>query len=135
MIGAMLKDLSTIAISQTKEKFGEARVYVDIANFERVEDLWRAHGQSGEPTGDFINLRRISDMKHYHYIYRMITQLFPQYKKAIVSGADYIEWTFSTFKEWDDWCSYQEKYRSNVRDSYKDVYESLYAPLKDQSRP
>lgn len=130
VIGLMLAENSTITIEQTKEKFGEPRIYVSIASLEKVNERWQKLGNAGDVDDEFIDAARISDIKHYNHCYRVAYELFPQYRKAISAGADFTEWTFSSTYEWDMWCDWQSRYSPNYRDDSKEIYDLLYAPLK-----
>lgn len=130
VIGLMLSDMSTIWVSQTKEKFGQPRVYVDIAAYEKVHDKWKSLGNKGKPDDEFFQACRASDMKHYNYCYRVAYELFPQYRKIISEGADYTEWTFCSTYEWDMWCDWQMRYNPKYREDHQYDYDLLYEPLK-----
>ena len=53
-------------VTQTKEKYGTARVYVSMPDTKEAQD-------------------------HYWYVYKLIKNSFPKYWKYVLDGADYSE--------------------------------------------
>ncbi len=125
---------STIGVSQTKEKFGQVRVYcyfaIDSAvnkEYKRLkksikqqnEDYyrWKNTGQcdfwkkkdynSGKypiktpDLSEFTKECYFKDLKYYRKVYFDAFKLWPQYEKAIRSGADLSEYLFETEEELD----------------------------------
>ena len=129
-------NMSTIGVSQAKEKFGQCRVYVNFAVNELVrkefeknikmirkknEDfyLWESAGRLPAYAGAWLEKEYLSkkypidepsfesfyerclirDCKWYRRIYMQSFLLWPQYKAAIFSGANYQKFLFDKESE------------------------------------
>lgn len=94
--------MSTIAVQQSKEKWGEVRVYCSLAASNRVTAAWRRHladwrkesGKEGDLSprpkrADFEQecLRR--DREWYRQVYSSAVRSWPHYREAILTSADY----------------------------------------------
>ncbi len=90
--------MSTIAVSQHKEKFGTVRVYCTLASTEKVKREWRKTIKSWKErlTGDdsprpdrheFTLQCLERDMIWYRLVYQQAVRLWPQYEKAITCAA------------------------------------------------
>jgi hypothetical protein len=128
--------VSTIGVSQTKEKFGQVRVYCYFAmesavskKYKRLKKKikkqnegyykWLKTNQcspwikkkyeSGEypieipDISEFTKECYFKDLKYYRSVYFDAFKLWPQYEKAIRSGADLFEYLFETNKDLDEY--------------------------------
>ena len=80
---------STIFVTQYKEKFGQVRVYCDLANDVEVKKAWNESNQCGEPTFDFKRKWLENDMLHYRTCYMNMVDLVPHYEDTILGAADH----------------------------------------------
>lgn len=90
---------STIRVQQTKEKFGDARVYCILADDELVENQWLRSNQPNDPSpvsDEFKTRCLMDDIRHYNKIYTSMIRLVPHYRDAIISGADFPHMLHST---------------------------------------
>jgi hypothetical protein len=72
---------STIQVHQSKEKFGAVRVYCELCSLEKVKLIYKT---------DKVTMEMLeAAASHYRYVYKQVISLFPQYKQAITSAADY----------------------------------------------
>ena len=90
--------MSTIAVSQHKEKFGTVRVYCTLAASEKVKREWRKTLRSWKERSPGDDSPRPSreeftreclerDMVWYRTVYMQAVRLWPQYEKAITCAA------------------------------------------------
>ena len=99
--GINRKFSSTIAVQQTKVKFGEIRIYCTLACEEHVETLYQEQ-ESQLSREEFAALCLKDDQLHYHRTYLTAQRLWPQYRSVINSCADYRELTFPTPNDFID---------------------------------
>lgn len=86
--------LTTIAVHQSKNKFGEVRVYCHLADPDLVKKSWDSMSDSDrEKRGaydDHAKKRLVTDAHRYRVVYRSVALgLFPQFYWAIRRSADY----------------------------------------------
>lgn len=111
LIGLTLEKDSLIGVRQTKEKFGDARVYIDMVDQEKALEAYnKLHGAEltyenlDDPKyAEFCEKAELSSAKHYRATYLMFFDLFPQYKSAIYNGADKGCYLKQTKEEYDAW--------------------------------
>lgn len=96
------RPVSTIKVSQHKEKFFFVRVYCTLADDELVSQKWldeREREADGEsPTKQFRDECLCHDARHYRKCHVDMVRLVPSMKDRIVSGADYRELLFDDVK-------------------------------------
>ena len=147
---------STIAVLQTKEKFGQCRVYVSFASEELVslkykeviKDIsskndfyikWKnneipedspfrdvpdnivkiyneKYPLSIPSYSDYKELCRVEDIKYYRNVYMESIKLWPEYRNAIIFGADWPEYLYENE---DDLNKYYEKIINNFKESFE----------------
>lgn len=92
--------ISTISVSQHKEKFFWVRIYCGLANKDMVQARWTAEGNEGEPTPEYHDKRKRLDAWHYRTCYLdMMRMVDAKYKFRIRSQADFAELLFDDEKE------------------------------------
>jgi len=97
--------VSTIAVHQHKSKFGQVRVYCDLADTEQVRQAWAESSEwtdADEVPIDFRDRCLVNDADHYRMTYLEMASLVPQYKNQIFSGSDFPELLFDK-DELDKW--------------------------------
>lgn len=106
--------LSTISVNQTKEKFGEARVYCSLGELSLIYRKYNSYNSNNkidenkhlEEQEDKVKLfakeSLIADKKHYRSVYMDFWKLFPQYRKSIMYGADWIEYIYPTKEQYEE---------------------------------
>ena len=82
--------VSTIRVMQTKEKFGEVRIYVALADEEFVKEKYEKYSIK-TTLEEYAEKCYLTDCKHYRDVYMAAKRWWPQYWEAISSGADYSE--------------------------------------------
>jgi len=87
--------VSTIRVSQHKEKWGDVRVYVTLADEDLVKDSWRVYRElfkdkelPEEPAPEFIAECLFRDACHYRVCYYDMVALVPHYEAMITGAAD-----------------------------------------------
>lgn len=86
---------STIRVEQTKEKFGEARVYCRLADEDLVREEWEKDNL-GLVSAPFARKCLQWDRFHYNQVYADAQRLFPQYTREITGAADFKHLTHVT---------------------------------------
>jgi hypothetical protein len=92
------QQMSTIAVSQHKEKFGTVRVYCTLAASEKVNRVWRKElrswrerlpgDDSPRPCKKMFKQQCLErDMTWYRIVYMQAIRLWPHYEKAITCAA------------------------------------------------
>lgn len=114
--------VTTIAVMQYKEKFGDVRVYCRLADPARVATQWANQKNTGMPSGEFIRACRLRDAKHYRETYMMIFSLCPQYYNAVRSAADYPALLCESREELEDLLS-SEYYTGWEKDDYEVLFK------------
>lgn len=113
---------STIAVQQFKEKFGECRVYVQIADRRKVDTAYNRLKEAiqeartkqeenvypkSRPIRELPTLEEytkeciLKDYTWYRYCYRTIISLMPQYEDVIIGGSDYEEFLYKDKEEYE----------------------------------
>lgn len=87
---------STIRVEQTKEKFGEIRIYCWLADEDLVREEWEKESPGLYVSEEFKRRCLKWDRYHYNHVYADAQHLFPQYARKIVSAADYRYLTHTT---------------------------------------
>jgi hypothetical protein len=89
------RDISTIKVSQHKEKFWYVRIYCRLADPGLVQQRWleeRPHEQPEEPPEEFKEKCFKSDAYHYRRCYLDMLRLIPErLHKRLIAQADYEE--------------------------------------------
>jgi len=83
--------ISTIHISQHKEKFGMMRIYCTLADKDLVLEKWQENGHAGDPDVAFMQACFLHDAKHYRKCHLDMVNIVPSHRNAICSQADYSE--------------------------------------------
>ena len=98
------RSFSTIRVLQTKEKFGDPRVYCRLADAELVTRAYEKSSkfEPGEVPHSFKIYRVIEDAKLYRSVYQRLMKLVPQYYVIIRNGADYPGLICETKEELDE---------------------------------
>ena len=92
--------MSTIAVTQHKEKYGTVRVYCTLAASSKIKPLWRAElrlWSKMDPATrgprpdkkDFDRRCLISDLRWFRSVYKKALYCWPQYETAIRSSAEW----------------------------------------------
>jgi len=92
--------MSTIAVTQHKEKYGTVRVYCSLAAESKVAPLWRAelrrwNKMDAETRGPkpskqtFARQCLIADLGWFRCVYKKALYCWPQYEAAIKSSAEW----------------------------------------------
>jgi len=88
---------STIAVHQSKEKYGTVRVYCTLADSGKVRRAWaaelrkwrkRADGSPRPSRQEFVQKCAQSDMRWYREVYMKAIASWPHYETAIKRCAD-----------------------------------------------
>jgi hypothetical protein len=90
---------STIRVDQFKEKFGDVRVYCQLAAPELVKEAYDSLKERSkmwkhpctQTLEKYTRERFVCDAKHYRSVYLNMVELVPKYRKMIVGAADYYE--------------------------------------------
>jgi hypothetical protein len=95
---SLKSNLNTIHVSDYKEKFGEIRIYCDLADEQLIRERYVGAGE------DEHVIRKkclINDSRWYRDHYKAMISLVPHYEKVITGAADYHElishWSKSDF--------------------------------------
>ncbi len=138
--------VSTIKLSQHKEKFFYARIYCELANEKLVQEKWLAERQresDGEtPPLGYVSLCFKNDAKHYRSCYISMIKLVPRLKHRIRSQADYDELLFDDEAEmrseldelakpvvgypFDSLLNLRERYEVSTNEELKDALAKFY---------
>lgn len=102
--------VSTIAVSQHKNKFDLVVVYCTLAETNLVSEAWAEDGHDGDPTPDYVSKCMEHDAHLYRSSYRKMMFLAPQYKKMTLARPDYGYLLFDTKDELDAWLKDQGEY-------------------------
>ena len=81
------RKVSTILVSQYKQKFSDIRIYCELAHERLVKEAYTA----SEPKmsyKDFLSYRVYEDASHYRICYKTMMAVAPEYKDALFNGAD-----------------------------------------------
>lgn len=81
--------MSTIAVHQTKDKFGEVVVYCGLADEGEVLNKWHEGCNVGPPSKSFIEKCWTHDARLYRARYLEMIELVPQHEAAIRARPDY----------------------------------------------
>lgn len=127
--------MSTIAVQQVKEKFGQARVYCVLGNAENVARKWNREHKTTQlhndgnvtlsvscasrPTNEFCRQCCVEDAKWYRHVYRTFVSLVPHYKDAIVGAADMGELLYDSFEEMK---AAQESSTLFTEEEFREIY-------------
>lgn len=111
LIGLALEKDSLIGVRQTKEKFGDARVYIDMVDQEKALAAYNklygtelTYENLDDPKYiEYCEKEEIKSARHYRATYLMFFNLFPQYENAIYNGADAGCYLKKTKEEYDAW--------------------------------
>jgi len=95
--------VSTIFVSQHKNKFDRVVVYCTLAATNLVNESWAENGEDGEPTPEFIEKCFVHDAEMYRMCYRKMLFLAPQYRDMTLATPDYCYLLFDTKAELDAW--------------------------------
>lgn len=139
------KPVSTISVSQHKEKFFYIRIYCKLADPKLVEEKWLAEREreadGEEPPKEFKQKCLRQDAHHYRACYLDMIQLVPRLKGRIRSQADYAELLFDDeaemrkyidelndpeYPQHDHVKHYREKYGVSTNEELKDELARFY---------
>lgn len=81
--------MSTIFVSQHKNKFDQVVVYCTLASKNLVSEAFAEDGYDGDPTPDFQGKCMQRDAEIYRSAYRKILFLAPQYRAMTLARPDY----------------------------------------------
>lgn len=81
--------LSTIFVSQHKNKFDRVVVYCTLASKNLVSEAYANDGNDGDPTPEYQGKCMQHDAKIYRAAYHKMLFLAPQYREMILSRPDY----------------------------------------------
>lgn len=85
-------NVSTIRVSQAKEKFGRVRVYCSFADPMLVARKWEAYNYSkmlSDVTSEFMESCLFHDADRYRRVHKRIANLLPHYYDVIHACADF----------------------------------------------
>jgi hypothetical protein len=106
LIGSRLQSTpdSTIEVSTSKEKFGEVRVYCQLAEDKNVHKKYVSKRKNELFIADmydslFSRKCIVSDAILYRETYKNVVSLMPHYTKAITNSADYRYLLLDTFED------------------------------------
>ena len=100
--------VSTIRVNQFKTKFGEVRIYCQLANPELVRSAWAFLKNSGEPTDQFVKNRIRWDARHYRDCYLSMVNILSnmpegdQFISSLLNSSDYRELLYKDKNELND---------------------------------
>lgn len=110
------RKVSTIRVSQYKEKFGQVRVYCNLADPQLIQEKYQLASTENIPE-PISKACLLDDARHYRQVYSDIISLTPQYKSIIIGGADYSELLMSSKelpKFLDDQKKNDSKYHTHI---------------------
>ena len=81
--------VSTIFVSQHKNKFDATVVYCTLAETNAVSEAWAESGHDGDPSDEFVGKCMLDDAQLYRSAYRKMMFLAPQYKQMLFPRCDY----------------------------------------------
>lgn len=102
------RPVSTIRVNQFKTKFGEVRIYCQLAHPELVKTTWEYLGNEGEPSQQFLKNRMRWDARHYRDCYLSMVNILSnipdgeQFISSLLNGADYRELLYKDKDELND---------------------------------
>jgi hypothetical protein len=125
LIGCRLQTAhdSTIEVSTSKEKFGEVRVYCQLAEDKKVFKKYTDRRKNDLLVADmydslFSRKCIISDAVLYRETYRNFVAIMPQYEKAITHSADYRYLLLDTFEDFSKLFDDDQKFQELVSDDF-----------------
>lgn len=125
LIGCRLQTAydSTIEVSTSKEKFGEVRVYCQLAEDKKVYKKYTDKRKNERVVADmydslFSRKCIISDAVLYRETYRNFVSLMPKYEKAITHSADYRYLLLDKFDDFKSLFDSDEKFQELVSDDF-----------------
>jgi hypothetical protein len=131
---------STIEVFTSKEKFGEVRVYCQLAEDKKVLKKFIDKQKNDLSVVDMYDSQFsrsciISDAVLYRETYRNLVALMPQYEKAIMQSADYRYLLLDSFEDFIKLFDDDQKLQELVSDDFSitdkqdllNVIKSIYA--------
>lgn len=113
--------MSTIVVSQHKNKFDQVVVYCTLAESNEVAEAWAEDGNDGEPTQEYRGKCMMHDAQVYRGAYRKMLFLVPQYKKMTLARPDYGYLLFDTIGEAHAWLDkeVEEAHKPDAHENYR----------------
>lgn len=97
------RPISTIEVSQHKNKFDQVRVYCTLASYNLVSENWALDGGEGHPSPAYRQVCMMHDAHIYRDAYRGMVALVPDLRNMIMSQADFAYLLSDTMKDVDVW--------------------------------
>lgn len=132
--GGRRRRVSTIFVSQHKNKFDQVVVYCTLAEANLVSEAWAEDGHDGDPNQEYVIKCLEDDAKLYRNAYRKMMFLAPQYKKMMLARPDYGYLLFDTKEQLDEWLAHQGEYAKEPNGQSPHLLKRWEAASADELR-
>jgi hypothetical protein len=119
--------VSTIAVSQHKNKFDQVVVYCTLAETNEVSEAWAEQGGAGDPPAEFVDKCLYSDAVLYRKAYRKMLFLAPQFRDMTLARPDYGYLLFNTKDELDAWLAHKSEYAKEPNGEHPGLLKRWHA--------